>query len=278
METATPDRLVLGGHSFIEQLGNDPEASFDEQCRIVRACLDAGVRRIDTTYYQERVALGRVLAHLGRRDEAYIQAWNFFQQPGQEKDLVGPTPYEPHHLRTLRDELQTDRVDLLVVHVHEDVERLRRELALAAGWRAAGQVQEVGLGMATPRHLDMLPSSHPVTHVLAPYNAFHRDAAETFTQARAMGLRTVAMSPFVRGWKLDEIVAAGGEDKARVADVLLRWVAGQPLVDHVIVSMRRADWVQRNLESLARGPLRPEEQARLGAWLGGPGETGARGR
>jgi aryl-alcohol dehydrogenase-like predicted oxidoreductase len=128
METATPDRLVLGGHSFIEQLGNDPEASFDEQCRIVRACLDAGVRRIDTTYYQERVALGRVLAHLGRRDEAYIQAWNFFQQPGQEKDLVGPTPYEPHHLRTLRDELQSDWVDLLIVHVHEDLERLRREL------------------------------------------------------------------------------------------------------------------------------------------------------
>jgi aryl-alcohol dehydrogenase-like predicted oxidoreductase len=49
--------------------------------------------------------------------------------------------------------------------------------------------------------------------------------------------------------------------------VLLRWVAGQPLVDQVIVSMRRAEWVQTNLESAAHGPLTPHEQARLDVWL-----------
>ena len=113
----------------------------------------------------------------------------------------------------------------------------------------------------------MLPSGHPVSHVLAPYNAFNQDAAETFTQARTRNLCTVAMSPFIWGWKMDEIVAANGEDKAEVADVLLRWVTGQPLVDHVIVSMRRTDWVGRNLRSLARGPLTPDEQARLADWL-----------
>ena len=73
-------KLGLGGHSFIEQLGNDPRASFEEQCGLVSACLDSGIRLIDTTYYQERVALGKVLQHLGRRNEAEIMAWNFFQQ------------------------------------------------------------------------------------------------------------------------------------------------------------------------------------------------------
>jgi aryl-alcohol dehydrogenase-like predicted oxidoreductase len=166
------------------------------------------------------------------------------------------------------DELQTDRVDLLVIHVHEDVERLQHELTLAARWRAAGQVKEIGLGMAASRHLDMLPPGHPVTHVLAPYNAFNRDAAKTFTHSRAINLSTVAMSPFVRGWKMDAVVAASSsEDKAGVADVLLRWVAGQPLVDQVIVSMRRSEWVQTNLESVARGPLTSDEQARLDVWL-----------
>ncbi len=29
-------KLGLGGHSFIEALGNDPVASFEEQCSIVR--------------------------------------------------------------------------------------------------------------------------------------------------------------------------------------------------------------------------------------------------
>jgi aryl-alcohol dehydrogenase-like predicted oxidoreductase len=262
-----PSRLILGGHSFIRELGNDPEASFDEQCALVAACLDAGVRRIDTTYYQERVALGRVLERLGRRNEAVIQVWNFFREPGRERDLVPWTPYEPHHLNVILDELQTNQVDLLVVHVHDDADRLGRELALAREWLTEGKVGEIGLGMAQSRHLDLLPrADHPVTHVLAPYNAFHQDAAEMFARARGMGLRAVAMSPFVRGWKMDEI-AARGEDRAQVADVLLRWVAGQPLVDHVIVSMRRAAWVATNLRSLARGPLGPEERARLDGWL-----------
>lgn len=262
-----PDRLILGGHSFIAQLGNDPEASFDDQCAIVAACLDAGVRRIDTTYYQERVALGRVLERLNRREEAYIQAWNFFKEPGRENDLVGPKLLEPHHLQILLDELQTDRINLLVVHVHDDADRLRQELTLAAEWQSAGKVKNIGLGMAASRHLERLPSGHPISHILAPYNAFHRDAAETFTHVRAMNLHTVAMSPFVRGWKMDEIVAGSGDDRDEVADILLRWVAAQPLVDNVIVSMRRAEWVATNLQSLARGPLTPDEQARLDGWL-----------
>lgn len=262
-----PDRLILGGHSFIAQLGNDPEASFDEQSAIVAACLDAGVRRIDTTYYQERVALGRVLERLSRREEAYIQAWNFFKEPGRENDLVGPTPYEPSHLQVMLDELKTNRIGLLVIHVHDDAERLGQELALASRWQAEGKVTHIGLGMAAVRHLEMLPLGHRVTHVLAPYNAFHPEATETFAYARTMPLRTVAMSPFIRGWKMDEIVAGSGADKAQIADILLRWAAGQPFVDSVIVSMRRAEWVATNVQSLARGPLSPDEQARLNGWL-----------
>jgi len=265
-QKAEPSRLALGGHSFIEALGNDPEASFDEQCAIVAACLDAGVGRIDTTYYQERVALGHILRRLGRRDEATILAWNFFRQPGKESDLVGPTAYEPGHLPVLLDELQTDRIDLLVIHAHDDTNRLREEMALAREWRRAGTVKGVGLGMVRPHHLDRLPDDHPITHVLTPYNAFNPDAAETFRAAKARGLTVIAMSPFLRGWKLDEIVRTG-EDRAAVADLLLRWAAFQPFVDHVIVSIRRREWVAANLQSLARGPLTPDEQARLDGWL-----------
>ena len=72
-----PGRLVLGGHSFISQLGNDPEASEEEQIAIVEACLDAGIHRFDTTYQPERRALGRMPEALGRRHEAEIYAWNF---------------------------------------------------------------------------------------------------------------------------------------------------------------------------------------------------------
>jgi len=264
-DTAYPGgvKLGLGGHSYIAQLGNDPPASFKEQCGLVDACLQAGIRLLDTTYYQERLALGKVLRQLGRRDEATVTGWNFFKQPGKEDELVPWTPYEPAHIDIMLDELQTNRIDLLVIHAEDDPATLHRELALAEEWAVAGKVRQVGLGMASLQHLDQLPARHPVTHVLAPYNAFDRRAAALFARARELDLRTVAMSPFVRGWKLNEI----GEDTAEIAAILLRWVVSQPLIDRLIVSMRKQAWVNANLSALARGPLTPEEEERLAAWV-----------
>lgn len=256
-------KLGLGGHSYIEQLGNDPRPSFEEQCGLVSACLDSGIRLFDTTYYQERVALGKVMQALGRRDEAQITAWNFFRQPGKEDELVPYTPYETHHIDTILTELQTDYVDILVIHVHEDLDRLRQEMDLASRWMDDGAVKRVALGMITLDSLRRLPAAHPFTHVFAPYNAFHRDARAAFEQAKGAGLTVVAMSPFIRGWKLDEI----GEDKGSVAGILLRWVASQDLVDRVIVSMRKLEWVQTNLQSVACGPLTADEEARLEEWV-----------
>ncbi len=76
MKRAAEMPLILGGHSFISQLGNDPPASEQEQHKIVETCLDHGIRWFDTTYQPERVALGNVLHALGRRGEAKILAWS----------------------------------------------------------------------------------------------------------------------------------------------------------------------------------------------------------
>lgn len=256
-------KLGLGGHSFIEELGNDPQASFEEQCAIVSACLDNGIRSIDTTYYQERLALGKVLQRLGRRDEAEIMAWNFYKQPGKENKLVGYTPLEPYHIETMLEELQTGYIDTLVIHVHGDIVKLRQEMELAEQWMNEGKVKKIGLGMVRLEHLLQLEKHHPVTHVLAPYNAFHQEAKAMFMKAREMGLTTVALSPFIRGWKLDEI---GGE-KAAAADVLLRWVAEQDVIDRVIVSMRKEEWIHSNLRAVDRGPLSGQEQHVLSDWM-----------
>jgi hypothetical protein len=59
--------LILGGHSFINQLGNDPATSEQEKNAIVEACLNRGIRRFDTTYQPERIAVGKILERLGRR-------------------------------------------------------------------------------------------------------------------------------------------------------------------------------------------------------------------
>ena len=88
--------LVLGGHSFIRRLGNDPKPTEARQRRLVEICLDSGITWFDTTYLPERVALGKALAVLDRRNEAYLMAWNFFRdfddnEPlGKAERLAGP--------------------------------------------------------------------------------------------------------------------------------------------------------------------------------------------
>ena len=47
--THKPIPLILGGHSFIRQLGSDPLATEEEQAAIVSTCLDRGIRWFDTT-------------------------------------------------------------------------------------------------------------------------------------------------------------------------------------------------------------------------------------
>ena len=169
----------------MQQLGNDPKPAFEEQCEIVSACLDNGIRLFDTTYYQERVALGGILERLGRRGEAKIMTWNFFKQLGKEADLVPYTPYEPHHLDMMLEELQTDRIDTLVVHADDDADRQRRGLELASDWMESWRVGSVALGMAKAWHLDVLPEGHSVGGVLIPYIAFAREAAEDALRHRA---------------------------------------------------------------------------------------------
>lgn len=218
---------------------------------------------MDTTYYQERVALGKVLHKLERRDEAEIMAWNFFKQPGKENELVGPTHYEPYHVDMMLEELQTNHIDILVIHAHSDTEKLQQEMELAGTWMEEGKVKKVGLGMVQLEHLERLPADHPVTHVLAPYNAFNQAALELFVKAGERGLSTIALSPFIRGWKLDEL----GEDKDSAAEILLRWVASQQVINHIIVSMRMREWVSANLKAVNRGPLSRREQAKLNDWI-----------
>jgi aryl-alcohol dehydrogenase-like predicted oxidoreductase len=251
--------LVLGGHTFIQQLGIDARPDPDEAAEIVAACLDAGITRFDTTYAPERVALGRALAALGRRDEATVLAWNFFEHFGPDGDLSGPTPYRPDHLERMLDELQTDRIDLLVVHPVEDAAEHARQEQVAAQWLADGRVG--GLGTFMPEHAT---TSVEYTAALAPYNVTTPDAPEAFAGYRRRGWGTYALSPFVRGWELERLVAESGRSTAELADLLLRHSAFAPGVDFVVVAMRKPEWVAANAESWRRGPLVEAERALIG--------------
>nr|WP_275422569.1 aldo/keto reductase [Paenibacillus mucilaginosus] len=219
-----------------------------------------GIHGFDTTYYQERVHLGRILEELGRREEAMLMAWNFFQEEGREQETVSFTPYEPHHLAWQLEELRTTWLDMLVIHVHDEQERLMEELSLAAQWVRKGKIRQLALGMARAEHVERLPESHQVSYILTPYNFFHRQPGEAaFRSARQRGIRCIALSPFVRGWKLEKLAGSRADN----ASLLLRWLTGKPEVDGVVVSMRNKDWVGANLAAERAGQLSVRELQEL---------------
>ncbi|MBI3769881.1 MAG: aldo/keto reductase [Deltaproteobacteria bacterium] len=270
--TDTPQSpLILGGHSFISQLGNDPPASAEEQRAIVESCLDGGIRGFDTTYQPERVALGKALDALGRRGEATILAWNFFTDfvPG---DPVGEAEYyRPGDIDIILEQLRTSYVDCLVVVSLDDPDENRRQVELAIEWRRKGYARSLGLWVPDLAVVEHYRNDNPFRFAIRPFNVTTDDAAAVFAACKACGWETLATSPFFRGWELEKIIAAAaanGYDEAEtlrptLADLMLRFSLFQSNVDRVIVAMRKVEWIARNLESVARGPLTARERRRL---------------
>jgi aryl-alcohol dehydrogenase-like predicted oxidoreductase len=249
--------LVLGGHSFISQLGNDPAPTSDEAREIVETCLNTGITWFDTTYAPERTALGRTLHELGRRQEANIIAWNFFEHFGPEDCVSGHAPYNADHIRQMLDELRTDTIDLLIVHPVEDQDSQRRQESIASEWREKGYVKALGTWMP---NLSDVSDIYEVA--VSPYNVttHHQNL---FAQYKAKGWQTFATSPFVRGWELDNRVRQSQLTKDNLADLMLRYSAFADNVDHLIVSMRRNAYVHINSLSIAKGPLNSDERRLL---------------
>ena len=272
---ASPSRLVVGGHSFIAELGNDAPLNFDGQLAIVNECLDRGINCFDTTYEPERVALGRILDTLGRRDEAEIIAWNFFTDP-QSGDYLGPPlPFMADMIDLLLEQLRTDYIDRVVVHPVENKAADHAQLEVAQGWVEAGQVGLLGTWAPGDDPAAHFGTQNPYDFMVASHNLDGPNAA-SFRAGKAIGWRTFATSPFNRGWLLDRLVAAGVEKtsespdrlRPRIADALLRFALNDPNLDHLIVGIRQSAWIQANLESVARGPLSEAEME----WLCGLGK------
>jgi len=255
--------LILGGHSFIDQLGNDPLASKQELHRIVESCLNHGIAWFDTTYQPERVVLGNVLHALGRREEATILAWNFFTDFSPGEPVGEPEYFRPSHIDCILEQLRTTYVDCLVLVALDDPEENQRQEELVIEWRRKGYVRSLGLWISDPAIIEHHRSGNPFQFAIRPFNVATDDAAPLFAACRMCGWETLATSPFFRGWELDKIIAeasARGYGDAEilrplVADLMLRFSLFQRDVSRVIVAMRKIEWVVRNLESVARGPL-----------------------
>jgi aryl-alcohol dehydrogenase-like predicted oxidoreductase len=271
MRQAVEIPLILGGHSFISQLGNDPPVSDRDQHRIVESCLEHGIRWFDTTYQPERIALGNVFQAIGRRNEAKIIAWNFFTDFSADDRPTGPEYYQSHHIDIILEQLHTNYVDCLVVIPSNNPEESRQEVELLVDWQRKGYVQSLGLWIEDAQIIEQFRNDNPFRFALRPFNVATADAAPIFRACKAAGWETIATSPFRRGWELDNIVAAavargyGHAETLRpiIADLMLRFALFQRGIDRVIIGMRKIEWIKRNVESVVKGPLTAQEYRRL---------------
>jgi aryl-alcohol dehydrogenase-like predicted oxidoreductase len=265
--------LIVGGHTFIEPLGNEPQPSPEIQIKIVEACLDCGITWFDTTHQPERTALGRALEALGRRDEATIIAWNFMKDLEPGDDLDRPVEFQPHHLDRILEQLRSDRVEYLVLHELDGgtPDEHNRQEELAVTWRKKGYVDHLGVWDPKEDAPEKYGADNPYSFMVRPFNVKTKEAAPAFAACKGLGWQTFACSPFIRGWELDRLVenALKSEDegeseiRAQLADLLLRFSLFQPNVDRLITAMRRVEWVERNAASAAKGPLSDDEREYL---------------
>jgi aryl-alcohol dehydrogenase-like predicted oxidoreductase len=259
--------LILGGHSFISQLGNDPPASEDEQRRIVQSCLENGIQWFDTTYRPERVALGRALDALGRRSEATILAWNFFTDLSFGDPMGEAEYYRSQHIEIILDELRTSYIDCLVMVTLDNPAENQRQQELLIKWQREGYVRFLGLWISDPMLGGPYRYQNPFRIAIRPFNVTTPNASSTFAAYKRLGWETVATSPFVRGWELDRCLAKGlslgyGDVKSlrpKLADLMLRFSLFHGNADRVIVAMRKLEWVSANVESVSKGALTSDE-------------------
>jgi len=267
MGQVTEMPLILGGHSFISQLGNDPPVSDRDQHRIVESCLDHGIRWFDTTYQPERIALGKAFQAIGRRNEATTIAWNFFTDFPADNQPTGPECYQPYHIQMILEQLHIDYVDCLVLIPSNDPKEDRPQVELLVDWRRKGYVRFLGLWVQDAQTIERFRNDNPFRFAIRPFNITTDEAAPTFAACKLAGWETVATSPFRRGWELDKMIAAawargyGDVESLRpiVADLMLRFSLFQRDVDRVIIGMRKVEWIKRNVESVSKGPLTADE-------------------
>jgi aryl-alcohol dehydrogenase-like predicted oxidoreductase len=204
------------------------------------------------------------LHRLGRRGETSILAWSFFKDFTPAEPVGEPECYRPGHIDIILEQLRTDHVDCLVVIPVKDSDRNQQQIELAIEWRNKGYTRSLGLWADNLSESDIERYREKTfRYAVLPVNITTRTAAATLAACKKIGLETFATSPFFRGWELERMVGEasardyGNRDVLlrRLADLMLRFSLFHPNVDRLIVSMRRLDWIGRNLASVSRGPL-----------------------
>lgn len=211
----------------------------------VTAALELGYRHIDTAQvYENEAEVGRAITASGvDRDEIFLttKVWN---------DRLTPEGIRESTYESL-EKLQTDHVDLLLVHWPVHFDRLGATLEAFVDLQEAGATRHIGVSNFTP---DMLSRALDTARLFALQVEHHAYLA----QPRLLDLCEqnevlfTAYSPLARGELLDDpaVVAIAEERGATPAQVLLKWILEEGEHTAVIPKATARERIAENLAAV----------------------------
>ncbi len=259
MEKEIIGKYTMPGIGF-GTLGNTGDAG----CALVEAALAEGYRYIDTSrYYGNEEAVGRALARSAvPRADIWVTTKLLHPKTPPQSDLALELD------KSLR-LLQTDYVDLLLIHWPNPQVSLEWALGEFAALRKQGKVRTIGVSNFPTAQLRQ--ALEIVGDLAANQVEYHPYLSQRplLQMMREQGLVLIAHSPLVRGAVLNDPVLQeiARQRQWSVAQVVLRWLVQQERVVAIpgvinvgqlrenlkVLDLRLTDEEMAAISALARG-------------------------
>ena len=283
--------LGTGGPS---KMGQNRGATLDDARHLTRRALDHGINFFDTaaSYGDSEILLGHGLAGVPRDD--FIVATKY--SPLADDELKSPEDVQASINRSL-ERLRLDYIDVLQVHGlmpdrYDEV--VERHLPVLLEAQRAGKVGF--LGVTEQAHADVhhktfkcLAADGHFDTFMVGYNLLHQTAEQDVLQAaEAADIGLIVMIAVRRALgnpaRLREVIAELKADGHLAADALpdddplgwlvhdsvesvpeaaYRYVLEPSAISTVLTGTANPDHLDDNVAAMSRGPLPPEDRARL---------------
>ncbi|MET0901308.1 MAG: aldo/keto reductase [Mycobacterium sp.] len=263
--------------------------------QVLHAVLDEGINFIDTSI-DYALSEERIGTHLGRRRDEYVLATKAGCPLDFQPDATPGQPLAHDYSRTniragveqsLR-RLQTDRLDLLQLHISPSQEVLRRDDVLATlhALRDEGKVLAFGVSSTLPAiddHLDI----EDFTALQVPFSALERELESRIELASRRGVGIIVRGGVAQAGKRAKKTVQGQPitwadtgleellDGDSTQGFLLRYAISTIGVTTIIAGTADPEHVRDNARAARRGPLPSDVYAEAQRRLDSAGITSA---
>jgi 2,5-diketo-D-gluconate reductase B len=223
----------------------------------VADALNLGYRHLDTARaYENEREVGEGLRRAGvPRDEIWLttKLWRDGLRPDGVREQMD----------TSLGELQTDHVDLLLIHWPNDDVPLAETLGAMAELREQGKTRNIGVSNFTSAQVREAARAQPILTNQVEYHAY-LGQQKVLDACRENDVLLTAYSPFAHGKLLkDPVLQQIADDRgATPAQIALRWLLDQEGVVAVPKAASHENRV-RNLGALDLDPLTAGERASI---------------